>query len=137
MGDEHDHEPAPEPVLLPVRADLARLFQRACEQLGRDTDDVLSDMLQRFLREKNIATIVDSDRPLSPPPGPCEDPTQPHAHPFCHNAHTQIRDRRVVKNLARVERQLTPGEARDQVDEARDKRRARARALALERASRR
>ncbi len=123
-----------EAVPLLVRADLARLFGRACEQLGRDGDDVLAEMLELFLADRRIAELCASNAPLSPPPGPVDDPTQPHAHPFCHNAHDKVRDRRLEKRVERIERRLSPSEARQQVDEARERRKARVLAIDSERA---
>lgn len=101
------HEPSEAALMLSPR--LLRLFDRACTQLGRDADDVFSEMLDVFLKARHIAEPVTSGGPLSPPPGPVDDPTQPHHHPFCHNAHEQIRNHRIGRRVERIE-QLTGGE---------------------------
>jgi hypothetical protein len=138
-------------VPMVLNAELARVFARACEQLGRDPDDVFCEMLDLFLAKRGIAGVVAGDGPLSPPPGPIDDPTQPHAQPFCHNAHQHLRDRRMAARLARIENLLLAQQlvapslqgprpshprSRDEVEQARDHRAAIAGAIQRMRANR-
>lgn len=96
----------PDLTTITVSAELARRFQRACDQLGRDAEDVFSEMLVSFLSARGIEPVVTGDGPLSPPPGPCADPSQPHAHPFCHNASADVRERRLARRMFELDELL-------------------------------
>jgi hypothetical protein len=97
---------APDLTKISLSAELARCFRRACEQLGRDAEDVFSEMLVSFLSARGIEAVVTGDGPLSPPPGPCTDPSQPHAHPFCHNASADVRERRLARRMFELDELL-------------------------------
>ncbi|MBI4705204.1 MAG: hypothetical protein HY744_29195 [Deltaproteobacteria bacterium] len=85
---------------LPVTPELGRLFARTCALLGRDADDVLSEMLDQYLDARGPALA--SGLSAEPAPGP------PLVSPLCRNAHEQIRGHRIAKRIERIRRKLEP-----------------------------
>ena len=91
---------AAEPDRLLLAHELVYKFRLVCVRLGRDHDDVFSEMMDTYRRSRQL-----DERQLNagPPPGPVDDPSQPHAHPFCHNAHQRLRKHRMTKRSQRLD----------------------------------